>query len=292
MIPLRANRMLLLLLLMLSASSLFAVGCGGRDKGGQADPMALLRQGRCAEARSAALAQGIEREGNRALVALCHIAESPVDESAKKAISVLGSNAGDIRAAAAASEMLSLVSELPEPPDTTGSLLLAEAALGAVSCGPLAPSSTAPSITVGTASRDLALAVLHRVSEALLIPGAGIDDRRLLSIWNGCFSLDGGSFEAKGAYPAWQLYKSIATIALFVSRGKPESDFAKVLLGAAISVVEHNPGISVAVRCDLSSPFDDLKAAVAYDREILGRLERSVVNAAGCSRGTYAPSVP
>ncbi len=288
----RKPRALPLIAILLIVPTIVGTGCGGRNKGKQADPVLLLRQGKYAEARAAALAQGIENKGNRPLVAMTHIAESPSDESAKKAISVLSENNGDVRAAASAVEMLALVSELPEPPDTPFSLLLSEAALGAVSLGPLAPSAAAPAITVGAASRSLALAVLERVAEALIIPGAGVDYRRLLSIWNGCFSLDGGSFEAESDYEAWQLYKSIATIALFVSTGTPNGDFAKVLLGATISVVENNPVIAVAVRCDLSSPFDALKSAVAYDRESIGRLERSVVNAAGCSRGTYAPSAP
>ena len=170
-------------------------------------------------------------------------------------------------------------------------MLLAETALGATSYGPYAIAKN-PSITVGAASRDLAVAVLERAAEALQSENVSADPQRLLTIWNSCFSLDGGSFETNNNYQAWRLFKSISTMALFINAAEPSSDLAHVLLNAAVKVIESNPEISVAARCDLGSPFERLKSAMAYKREKMARLEKSVAAATGCTRGTYAPTAP
>jgi hypothetical protein len=56
-----------------------------------------------------------------------------------------------------------------------------------------------------------------------------------------------------------------------------------------VAAVEANPAVTVAVRCDLSSPFDALRVALTHARDLNGRLERAVAPALGCTLGTYAP---
>jgi hypothetical protein len=281
----RARRPLVLLVL-----SVALVSCGGRQGGGGADPVALIRQGRYKEARVIALKRSSQDQRSRAIVALTYVAESPTEEREKKAVASLTENAGDVRAAAMASEMLDIAFELPEPVDSALSLALAEVALGAVSFGPYAP-DTEPSLTVGAASRDLAVAVLERTGLALDSATGAVSGAALLTIWNSCFSLTGGSFESGDDVHAWRLFRSIAEMAVFVHAAEPGGDLANVLLGAAVTVIETNPDIAVAVRCDLASPYDDLKKAMAYNRENLARLENAVKDAAGCTRGTFAPTV-
>jgi hypothetical protein len=271
--------------------AVWLTACGARSIMEKKSPRELLEAGRYAEARAAALEAGLADQTNRAIVALSHIAETPTSESAEKAVSVLADDARNVRAAATAMEMLELTFVIPQPVTPEVSILAAEAALGAVSYGPLAITNT-PSITVGAASRDLAVAVLERVAEPLMLSDVSVQSDRLLAIWNSCFSLDGGTFEAQTDFNAWRLFRSISTIALFVNRAQPTSDFANVLLGASVTVIESNPEISVAARCDLGSPFEDLKSAMSHKREEMGRLEKSVTKATGCTRGTYAPTAP
>jgi hypothetical protein len=187
--------------------------------------------------------------------------------------------------------MLALIAELPPPVAPEVRLVASEAALGAVSFGPLAPETT-PSITIGVATRDLAADVLDQIATALAAPDAAVSSGRLLALWNACYSLDGGEFAAETDVDAWRLFGSIGGIALFIARAEPTSDLANALLGAAVTTIETNPSIAVPARCDLASPYEDLRAAMAHKRELLARLEKAVADAAGCTRGTYAPSQP
>ena len=264
------------------------VSCGSRQTGTDTDPLSLLRQGRFPEARIAAVEAGLDSDTNRAVAALTYIADSPVKSSALLTVKTLNRDVGSIRSAAVATEMLTLAFELPSPTPEL-SLLAAETALGAVSYGPYSP-GTKPILNVGAASRNLSGAVLERAALALSRPDAHIDRQRLQKIWNACYSLDGGTFEAEDDAAAWRLFTSIGAIAVFLAKSDPIGDLTNVLLGAAVTVVETNPDIAIAARCDIASPFDDLKAAMAYKRELLARLEAAVKDAVGCSRGTYAPT--
>jgi hypothetical protein len=88
---------------------------------------------------------------------------------------------------------------------------------------------------------------------------------------------------------AWRLFRSIGGLAITMAHAAPDDDLTSVLQGAASAVIESNPSIVIAARCDLGSPFDQLKTSLAHERELLIRLEKAVVEAKGCSRGTYAP---
>lgn len=275
--------------LLLVAVFLFA--CGAKQPTQATDPLTLLKEGRYPEARVAAVNAGLDNDTNRAIAALTYVTESPVASSAKLAVNTLNKDAGNVRTAAVVTLMLGLTSALPPPVSPDVSMAIAESALGAVSYGPYAP-GTKPTLTVGAASRELAGLVLARVGFALANAEFQVGRQRLLQIWNSCYSLDGGDFEADGAYRAWRLFKSISTIAIFMGRVDPTDDFTNALFNAAITVVEANPEITIAAKCDLGSPYDDLKKALALKRDLLGRLETALSGATGCSRGTFAPTAP
>ncbi|MDJ0763799.1 MAG: hypothetical protein QNJ97_12525 [Myxococcota bacterium] len=270
--------------------SFLFIGCGGAQIREGADPLALLRQGRFAEARSVAEHRGVADPTMRAVVALSLVAETPKPSRGAKAVVALAEGTNEIGAAAAAVEMLDLAFTIEKPISTEAAMLISEAALGSVGYGPL-KAETVPSLPPGMASRALGTAVLERVFFALDGSNAAVDLNRLLTIWNSCFTLGGGSAAAEDEVQAWRLFRSIGGLAVIVEGVAPDSDLSKVLLAAAVAVVESNPNIAIAARCDLASPFDQLKMAVAHNRNLLGRLEGAVVAATGCTRGTYAPEV-
>ncbi len=269
-------------------AALFLVSCGGAETKKEADPLVLLSEGRYAEARSVVQARGVIDPKDRAIVALAWIAESPTADTREKAINALTEGTSGVGAAASAANMLELAFDIPQPVETLTSMTLAEVALGAVGVGPLT-SSASPAIPVGVASRSLAVSVLERVHVALGHVEVSIDTNKLLSIWNSCFTLAGGSSEANSDVEAWKLFCSIGGLAIVMNEAAPNSDLSNVLLGAAVTIVEANPGIAIAARCDLASPFDKLRIALTYKRELLGRLEGALSTATGCTRGTYAP---
>ncbi len=270
--------------------AMLVIGCGGPGVKGEVDPLVLMAKGRFAQARTVVLARGVKNPQDRAIVALSLVAEKPDRPAGEEAVTALTEGTSSIGAAAAAVDMLEMVFTIPQPIVVDLSTVVAETALGSVGQGPLAP-STAPAIPVGAASRGLAVAVLERVYLGLSQPDISIDSSRLLIIWNGCFTLSGGSTEMADDTEAWKMFYSIGGLAVIMSNIAPVSDFSTVLLGAVVRVLENNPNIAIAARCDLASPFDELKQALAHKRTLLGRLEMAVAAATGCSRGTYAPEV-
>ncbi len=269
---------------------LMLLGCGGAQEKRGADPIALLAEGRYAEARAIALSRGTKEPNNRAIVAISLVAEKPDASTCKKAVTALTDGINGVGAAAGAVDMLELAFHLPRPIPIEVSVALAETALGSVGQGPFAPSMV-PAMSVGAASRGLAVGVLERVHLAFEESDKVLESSRLLAIWNSCFILNGGSMEALDERDAWRMFQSIGGLAIIQSKLARDSDFAIVLLTAAVSVLENNPGIAIAARCDLASPFDGLKTALAYDMKLLGKLELAVAAATGCTRGTYAPEV-
>ena len=270
---------------------LFTVfSCGARQNGADNDPLSLLRQGRYPEARVAAVSRGLENDTNRAIAALSYVAESPVKSAALLTVKTLNVDVGNVHTAAMATEMLTLMFELPSASPEL-SVLAGETALGAVSYGPLSP-GTEPVLTPGAASRNLSGAVLERVSMALETADFHVDRQRLMKIWNACYSLDGGVFVADNDYQAWRLFKSIGTIGVSVAQSDPTGDLTNALLNAAVTVVEANPAIAMAARCDLASPVDSLRSVIAHKRSILVRLETALKSASGCQRGALAPTAP
>jgi hypothetical protein len=265
-------------------------GCGASRKTSVSDPVAFVKEGKCRNARlSAESSQNIDPQTRRAVIAMCAIIDRPDEKSVEKAVARLREESGPMHFAASASEMLALAPLLPKSISPETSLLLSRAALGAVGFGPSAPPGSVPVDAVGTATRDLSVSVLERISLALEAPSMSIGADELLIYWNSCFRLLGGAFEAENDLQAWRLYKAVAKIAVFASNAAPAADITQALLGAAVNTVEANPPIQTAVRCDLSSPFASLKNALAYNRPLLSRLEFAVKDAVGCIRGTFAP---
>ncbi len=266
--------------------ALFALSCGGATGGAALSAEQLLAQGRFEEAKLAAVSRGSEPM-DRAVAALSILAQEPSTTSAEAAVAVLDDGSSSIGTAVAAIEMLSLVFTLPSVPQDL-SLISAEVALSAIGYGSLARSK-ASLVNGSEASTTLAIGALERLYLWTRTPDVTIDPARLLDVWNGSYTLLGGSLKATDDLNAWRLFQSIGSLAVVMDRVAPLSDLTRVLLGSAVSVVEQNPDIAVPARCDLSSPFDDLRRAAARDLKLLGRLERSVAVAAGCSLGQYAP---
>lgn len=264
-------------------------GCGGAQQAEPRDPVALLVAGRYAEARSAAEAGSGDELMDRAVVALSHLAESLEPQYQARALDALITGGNEVAAAAAADSMLGLVTRLPADVPDAVSLAAVEVALAAAGRGPMARVQAGP-VPGSEVARSLAASLLERLHLWLATGDVAPDPTRLLDAWNGSYSLLGGSMDAGGDDPqAWRLYTAIGGLAVTLDSIARDSDLTKVVLRTAVEVVEHNPSITIAVRCDLASPFDDLRAALTYDRELLGRLERAVAPAVGCSRGKYAP---
>ena len=266
--------------------ALFALSCGGSTTGSALSAEQLLSQGRFEEAKLAAISRGNEPM-DRAVVALSILAQEPSTTSAEAAVAVLDDDSSSIGKAVAATEMLALVFTLPSVPQVL-SLTSAEVALGAIGHGSLAR-STASLVHGSEASTTLATSALERLFLWTRTPDVTIDPGRLLDVWNGSYTLLGGSLKATDDLSAWRLFTSIGGLAVVMENVAPSSDLTRVLLGSAVSVIEQNPDIAVPARCDLSSPFDDLRRAAARDRKLLGRLERAVAVATGCTLGQYAP---
>lgn len=263
-------------------------GCGGAQQVEKRDPVALLAAGRYADARSAAEAGSGDELRDRAVVALSHLAESLEPQAQTRALDALLAGSNEVATAAAADQMLGLVSRLPADAPGGIPLVAVEVALAAVGKGPLARVQTGP-VPGSEVARSLAASVLERL-HLWLSTGVTPDPARLLDAWNGSYSLLGGSMDAGDDDSlAWKLYTATGGLAVTLDSVARDSDLTKVVLRSVVEVVEHNPDITIAVRCDLASPFDDLRAALTYDRELLGRLERAVAPAVGCSRGKYAP---
>jgi hypothetical protein len=278
---------------IVTAAALVAIvcsGCGGADAGRGVDPVAMLSEGKYAEARAIVLEKGMVSPRDRAVVAISLVAENPSEASGLEAVKALLEGTSSVGAAAAASDMLEIAFELPPIENVEFSIVLVETAVGAVGQGPYAP-STAPVMPVGAASRALAVSVLERIFLALAGRQILIDFDRILGIWNACFTLTGGATEAADDVEAWRFFHSLGGLAVIINDAAPDSDLTTVLLSASISVLEQNPSIAIAARCDLSSPFEGLKLAVAYKRKLLVRLEGALAAASGCTRGTYAPEV-
>jgi hypothetical protein len=265
------------------------ISCGGPQVAREAGPEELLAKGKYEQARSAVRAGGVGSIRDRAIVALTHLAEAPVDsEASQSALSVLREGSGDVETAASAAEMLELLFTLPEPAGSELSISAAEVALGAVGHGLLAPSQAAP-MPGSEVSRRLAVAVLERVSLWLEAGSSTVDPEKILDAWNGSFSLLGGSLTLGEEELAWKLFTSLGNLGASMHEAAPDSDLTAALLRAAVSTVEKNPQIAIPVRCDVSSPFDRLRQALVRERGLLGRLERAVAAATGCKRGAYAP---
>ncbi|MCK9462032.1 MAG: hypothetical protein M0R80_20570 [Proteobacteria bacterium] len=270
------------------AAAAACLACGAaQDQGSAPDPKELLGRGDYAAARLAAEAKGGTDPSDRAVIALSHIAERPDRAAAAEAVKALSRGAARPLAAEAAAEMLALYPTAPDCADGKRALLAAEIALGALGMGPVA-AQPPPEGSKGASEAALAVAIVERLR--LGLAGAeAFDGSRVLAVWNGCITLLGRSMRAPTDPDAWLLFVNLSGLAVLVTAAAPTSDLSRALLESSVTAVEANPGISVAVRCDLGSPFDELRAALTRARDLGGRLERAVAASLGCTRGQYAP---
>jgi hypothetical protein len=250
----------------------------------------LLTEGRFAEARAAVVKENATDPMSRAIVAMSLAAEDPSEQNGALAVQALTGDTGDSETLSAVANALNLAFYIPQPVTAEISLSISEVALGALGQGPLAaPGSKGTSVSNET--RKVAVFALERVKIALAQPHVAFESSRILALWNGCSALMAGAFAAPDDALAWLLFDSLGDIAVVVQDAAPNSELSLLLLESVVVVLESNPEIAIAARCDLSSPFDNLKLALAYKRNLAGRLEMATSGAVGCTRGTYAPDV-
>jgi hypothetical protein len=277
--------------ILIPALAAACLACGAaQDRGLSIDPKDLLGRGDYAAARIAAEARGGDTPSDRAVIALSLIAEHADREAAVRAVEALVAGGDRALAVRSAAEMLALYSSAPACADDEHSLLAAEIALGALGLGPIA-AARPPAGARSAADFALAVSIIERLRFGL----AGSDQlasARVLAVWNGCYALLDPSMKGATDFDSWLLYTNVGGLAVMVAEAAPASDLARALLASSVAAVEANPTLAVAVRCDLASPFDAQRVALTHERDLLGRLERAVAPAVGCSRGTYAPRPP
>ncbi|MCP4199765.1 MAG: hypothetical protein GY762_21685 [Proteobacteria bacterium] len=264
------------------------IGCGGKPDVQRVDPYLLLTEGQYAEARAAIVKENAKDPMSRAIVAASLAAEDPSTQNGALAVQALTDGAEESAILSAATRALNLAFYIPQPVTTEVSLLISEVALGALGQGALASPSTTP-LSLNDATRQVAVSVLERVKIALDEPGALFESNRILTIWNSCSALMNNVLVVTDDAQAWLLFHSLGGIAVVVQEAAPNSELSLLLLESTVIALESNPAIAIAARCDLSSPFDNLKMALAYKRNLAGRLEVATSGGLGCTRGTYAP---
>lgn len=267
------------------------VGCGGPQGAGlPTDPVELFSAGDYRAARLAAKARGGTNPTDRAVIALSFLAENADEEARSSAVTALREGASEAEAIAASEEMLDLFAATPKLVDEERSLLVLESAIGATGPGPAGSPPRIEDAADGSRT-ELAISLLERLRFCL--GGASeFSTGRVLAIWNGCFGLLRGEMKGSSEYRSWQLYLNVAGLAVIVSEAAPVSDLERALLSSTVAAVEASPLLAPAVRCDLSSPVDELRAALFRAPELNARFERAIEKALGCSRGRYAPEPP
>jgi hypothetical protein len=263
-------------------------GCGGKPDVQRVDPYLLLTDGQYTAARAAIVKENAKDPMSRAIVAASLAAEDPSEQNAALAVRALTDGTDDPDILSAATNVLNLAFYIPQPVSTEVSLLISEVALGALGQGALASPSRAP-LSLDENTRQIAVSALERVKIALDEPGAIFESSRILTIWKGCAALMNNVLVATDDAQAWLLFHSLGGIAVVMQDAAPNSELSLLLLVSTVIALESNPAIAIAARCDLSSPFDRLKMALAYKRNLAGRLEAATSGALGCTRGTYAP---
>jgi hypothetical protein len=267
-------------------------GCGAAQKTGPADFYSLAAAGDCAGIKTR-VNKDVLSDDERGALALCVLAEgNGADVSAQKAVKILSKGTkGPVFWTAGAEKMIKYARIFPGR-DHQFNLQVIRTALGAAGSGPFKITiSPEPGSEAGKALAAVVLGFLADIldSAAGSSPVSVLPQNQLVEIWNGTYSLLGGSVQTNSALFAWQLYMGLTRVALRMWNPLEHNDFSFLLINTAIEVVENNPQIAVAVKCDLSSPYEQLRSEVSAKVDLLGRLERAVSAATGCSRGRYAP---
>jgi len=222
------------------------------------------------------------------MIALATLARKPAVATAQKVALQLHEGAVAGYTALSAVAMLELAAELPTPPRADFDLMLCEAALGALGSGRLAAGRPLDGLDPSIALR-LVIVLLERLNIQVSATQGDYPMTRVLDVWNGCYSLIGDNAMIASDQEIWRLYLNVASLSVLLWNKEKRDSFSDALVTFTIRVIKTNPTIAVAARCDLSSPYDKLRAAIAGRRDLVKPLEEAVAIATGCSPGRYAP---
>jgi len=280
--------------LLCGAASIAFSGCGAAQKAAKPDARALLREGKYTEARRVLLdSEKIKKttEG-QALIAITLVAERP-DAMGRDLAKIVLKNVMDLDSPG--SVILKVGDESATQPvmaDLLTASFMIEAALGAVGLEPGQPAAVDGRIPLDTRHR-IGTRLLFIMADAVTAHSGILPIDRIHALWKTTLALlmEGARSLEYPADPkfAFETYLALGTLASTVGTMATMSNQVIEMMSIAVLIVESNPSIRVPVECDLRSPVDKLRKAVAYERPLLQRLERALANVKGCRRGTYEP---
>ncbi|MBN2804036.1 MAG: hypothetical protein JXR91_13160 [Deltaproteobacteria bacterium] len=282
------------LIVFLISTFFICAGCGAPQKAAETDFKLLLSNGDCSKATAELSSKSFLNDEEKAIVAICSILQDDTETAAgetggsqKNAVKIIVDNKNPVSNAAAAKYLIEYSKIIP-PQSFNVNIKILLTALGAAGYGPY---KTSVAIEEGSnISKDLATDVIEQLSLFLNnLDSQYVNTNGIIEVWNGTYSLLGGSVQTDSVKEAWRLFTSLANIAIVMFNPKTMEEFETILIKTAIEAVEKNPQISVAVKCDLSSPYQNFKGIVSKKQELLGSLERAVSSATGCTPGRYAP---
>jgi hypothetical protein len=98
------------------------------------------------------------------------------------------------------------------------------------------------------------------------------------------------AFPEDAQHWAWSCFTSAAIITASATDARADQ-LADTAVSLAVRIAEANPQLSIAIACDLGSPWERLREAVRqrHDADSLTRMSNVLDSAEGCSVGTYAP---
>lgn len=268
---------------ILVTASFLILGCKSAPVKTAADFTTLMSEGNCAEIKKRITGDSLSAQERGALATCLLVAAQ--DPSHKKDAAQLISHEFAATAAANGIAFLGLATLYPNP-QRAFELAVYEVAFAIGGYGPL---GTQPSVAPETIDAQKMVIAILQFTKLSYLEGATANTADVSEIWKGCQHLLNHSYAATDEYVAWSLHTSLAAVALRMWDPLNKTDLSYDLMRATVAVVEQNQTISVAARCDLAAPYDQLKMALSKDTALLGRLERAVSAAMGCSRGKYAP---
>jgi len=279
---------------LLGALVVLAASCGAPEVEVTVNPRSLMQKGRFKEARQILMEQekGNPTPEGQALIALSFVAEQPDAGSRDQAKRVLKSamnlgSTGEVLLA-----MCDEADVMPFATDLLVATFLVEAALGSVGLEPGKPAGVTDEMDAETRQRTgtrLTNILATSVEQHKDILPVG----RIHALWKSALVLisdNSSELEFKGRPKfAFQTYLAQARLSSIIGLAAQGSMQASEMLEITVRIIESNESIRVSVECDLRSPVNTLRKALAYDRPRLSRLEKALEKAKGCTRGTYDP---
>lgn len=264
--------------------ALMWLGCQSPVPQNPLDLNRLMQQGNCQQIEKE-LQQTTLSASTRGALAACSLTHANPTSSKQAALQYLVNNNSSQKEIAAQS-MLHFAALHPTPSSAYIESVF-EISFAISGYGPSAIS--AMNSQNSHSSQQLVVDILKFLRASCLDSNRTACGELISEVWNGCLQMLNGSFVGATDYLAWQLYTNFAAVALSIWDPMNKTDLAVGMMQATIAIVENNPPISVAARCDLSAPYEKLKNALSKNISLLGRFERAVSAATGCTRGRYAP---